>query len=161
MVDLCRVVRWSGIQMVVWKPDWKKPVCGPKRLVFEWSIKSRDFTIWIQYAHTVRYPGVRYSDFYRMSAFQMFQFPKSVHASSFNYGEKTFAQNFAARPWCFTFEDKQFILEICRKHDTGLTRLERVVLLNKKQFLFVQWRVALPCSSMGLDFFNLTSFFMQ
>ena len=23
MVDLCLIVKWSGIQMVVWKPDWK------------------------------------------------------------------------------------------------------------------------------------------
>ena len=25
MVDLCQVVKWSSIQMVVWKLDWKKP----------------------------------------------------------------------------------------------------------------------------------------
>ena len=24
MVDLCPVIKWSGIQMVVWKPNWKK-----------------------------------------------------------------------------------------------------------------------------------------
>ena len=23
MVDLCPMVKWSGIQMVAWKPDWK------------------------------------------------------------------------------------------------------------------------------------------
>ena len=160
MVDLCWVVRWCGIQMVVWKLDWKSLFVAQN----VWYLNgppNHVTIIWIPDTHTVQYSGVQYSDRYYMSAYQMFQFPKSVHASSFNYGEKTFAQNFAARPWCFTFEDKQFILEICRKHDTGLTRLERVVLLNKKQCLFVQWRVALPCSSMGLDFFNLTSFFMQ
>ena len=26
MVDLCPVVKWSSIWLVVWKPDWKKPV---------------------------------------------------------------------------------------------------------------------------------------
>ena len=35
MVDLCPVVKRSGIQMVVWKPDWKKPGYGPKCPVFE------------------------------------------------------------------------------------------------------------------------------
>ena len=55
MVDLCPVVKWSGIQMVVWKPDWKKPVYGPKCLVFEWCAKSHDFTIWIADTHTVLY----------------------------------------------------------------------------------------------------------
>ena len=34
MVDLCPVVKWSGIQMVVWKPDLKKPVYGSKCQVF-------------------------------------------------------------------------------------------------------------------------------
>ena len=29
MVDLCQFVKWSGIRMVVWKLDWKKPVNGP------------------------------------------------------------------------------------------------------------------------------------
>ena len=53
MVDLCPVVKWFGIQMVVWKPDRKKSVYGPKCLVFEWSAKSRDFTIWILDTRTV------------------------------------------------------------------------------------------------------------
>ena len=63
MVDLCLVAKWSGIPMVVWKPDWKKPVYGPKCLVFDWSAKSRYFTIWILDTHTVRYSDVWYSDF--------------------------------------------------------------------------------------------------
>ena len=50
--------------MVVQKANWKKPVYGPKFLVFEWSAKSHDFTIWIPDAHTIQYSGVRYSDGY-------------------------------------------------------------------------------------------------
>ena len=49
MVDLCQVVKWSGIQMVVWKPDWKKTVHGPKFPVFKWSAKSHDFTLPFEY----------------------------------------------------------------------------------------------------------------
>ena len=41
--------------MVVWKLDWKKPVCGPKCQAFEWSAKSHDFTVWIPFTHTVQY----------------------------------------------------------------------------------------------------------
>ena len=41
--------------MVVWKPDWKKPVNGPKCPVFKWSTKSRDFFIWIPDTLNVRY----------------------------------------------------------------------------------------------------------
>ena len=55
MVDLCPVVKWSGIGTVVWKPDWKKPLYGQKCLVFELSAKSRDFTIWIPDTHIVQY----------------------------------------------------------------------------------------------------------
>ena len=51
MVDLCPVVKWSGIQMVVWKPDWKRPV-APKCPVIKWSANSRDFTIWILDTHS-------------------------------------------------------------------------------------------------------------
>ena len=40
MVDLGPVIKRSGIQMVVLKPDYKKPVYGPKCLVFEWFAKS-------------------------------------------------------------------------------------------------------------------------
>ena len=40
--------------MVVWKSVLKKPVYGPKCLVFEWSAKARDFTIWIPVTHTVQ-----------------------------------------------------------------------------------------------------------
>ena len=137
----------SGCQTVQYLNGGLKTRLKKRFLVLNFQylngLPSHVTTIWIPDTHTVQYSGVQYSDRYYMSAYQMFQFPKSVHASSFNYGEKTFAQNFAARPWCFTFEDKQFILEICRKHDTGLTLLERVVLLKKN--LFVQWRVALPC----------------
>ena len=57
IVDLCSDVKWSGIQMVVWKPDWKRPVYGQKCQVFEWSTKSHDFTIW-----KLDTPTVRYSD---------------------------------------------------------------------------------------------------
>ena len=59
-----RFVSGCQIEMVVWKPNWKKPVDGPKCLVFEWSAKSGDLSIWIPYTHTVRYSGVRYSDGY-------------------------------------------------------------------------------------------------
>ena len=55
MVDLCVVVKWSGIWMVVWKPDWKKPVYGPKCPVFKWFTNSLDFTIWMPDTHTVQY----------------------------------------------------------------------------------------------------------
>ena len=41
---VCLVVKWSGIWMVVWKPDWKKPVHGPN---------CRH--IWITDTHTVWY----------------------------------------------------------------------------------------------------------
>ena len=55
MADLCPFVKWSGIQMMVWKPDWKKPVYDWKCQVFEWSPKSLNFTIWIPDTHTVWY----------------------------------------------------------------------------------------------------------
>ena len=55
MADLCPVLKGSSIWIVVWKLDQKKPVYGPKCLVFEWSAKSCDFTIWIPDTHTVRY----------------------------------------------------------------------------------------------------------
>ena len=42
MVDLCPVVERSSIWIVGWKPDWKKPVYGLKRLVLERSAKSPD-----------------------------------------------------------------------------------------------------------------------
>ena len=38
-----------------------KKAC-PKCLVFEWSTKSWDLTIWIQDTHSVRYSGVLYLD---------------------------------------------------------------------------------------------------
>ena len=42
----------------------KKAVYGPKCLVFKWSAKSMDFTIWIPDTHSVWYSVVRYSDGY-------------------------------------------------------------------------------------------------
>ena len=36
MEDLSPVVKWSGIWMVVWKPDWIRPVYDPKCLVFKY-----------------------------------------------------------------------------------------------------------------------------
>ena len=30
LLDLCPVLKWSGIWMVVWKPDWKKYYLGSK-----------------------------------------------------------------------------------------------------------------------------------
>ena len=41
--------------MVVWKPEWKKPVNGPKCPVFEWSAKSLYFTIWISDTQIFQY----------------------------------------------------------------------------------------------------------
>ena len=55
MIDLCPVVKWSGIWIVVLKPDWRRPVYGPKCPVFKWFFKSLDFTIWIPDTHTVQY----------------------------------------------------------------------------------------------------------
>ena len=55
MVDLCLAVKWSGFEMVVWKPDQRESVYCPKCPLFEWSAKSHDFTIWILDTHTVRY----------------------------------------------------------------------------------------------------------
>ena len=40
MVDLCLVVKWSSIQLVVWKSDWKKPV-------LEWSAVA-----WLYHSNT-------------------------------------------------------------------------------------------------------------
>ena len=42
MVDLCPVVKWSGIQMGVWKPDWEKALYGPKCLV-QWGSSTEQF----------------------------------------------------------------------------------------------------------------------
>ena len=41
--------------MVVWKPDWKKPIYGQECPAFEWSAKSCDITIWIPDTQTVWY----------------------------------------------------------------------------------------------------------
>lgn len=60
---------------------------------------------------------------YRTRIFFYLQFPTQSYPSSFHFGDKTFAQNFAARPFCMTFEGKQFVFEICRKHDTGQSAL--------------------------------------
>ena len=37
------------------KTGLKKPVYGPKCLVFQWSAESLDFTLWNLDTHTVRY----------------------------------------------------------------------------------------------------------
>ena len=73
LLDLCPVVKWSGIGMVVWKPDWKKPEYGAKCLVFEWAAKACNFTIWILdnlVFRWIRNSGVRYSDGYCFSYLQ-------------------------------------------------------------------------------------------
>ena len=71
MVDLCPVIKRSGIQMVVWKPDHGLFMVQNKGLhpVFVWSTKSCDFTIWIPDNHTVQCSDesglqVWYSDVY-------------------------------------------------------------------------------------------------
>ena len=46
------VVKWSGIQMMIGKPDWKYPVYGLQCPEFEWSC---DLTIWLPDAYTVQY----------------------------------------------------------------------------------------------------------
>ena len=55
MVELRPVVIWSGIQMVVWKPEWKMSVNGPKCPVFKWLAESRDLTFWILSTQSVWY----------------------------------------------------------------------------------------------------------
>ena len=69
MVGLCLVVKWSSIQMVVWKPGWKNPVYGPKCPVFEWSSKSCDCHLntvhpYCPVFRCIWYSGVQYSDGY-------------------------------------------------------------------------------------------------
>ena len=58
LVDLCPVVKWSGIPMVVWKPDWKRPVYG-KNVRYSNGLPSHVTTIWILDTHTVWYTGVQ------------------------------------------------------------------------------------------------------
>ena len=79
----------SGCQMVVWNLDWKKPVYGQKCLVlFQWSTKSHDFTIWIPHTRTARYSGVRYSDGYCIIL--KLSFKKALHIE--NYLKKFLAK---------------------------------------------------------------------
>ena len=54
MVDLCWVVEWSGIQMVVWKPDWKKSVMVQSVRYLN-GPKSNEFTTWIPDTPTAQY----------------------------------------------------------------------------------------------------------
>ena len=71
MVDLCPVVKWSGIQMVVQKPDQKYLLYGQKCLVFKWSVWSCDKYHLKTGFLKVRFSnesGVRYSDEYCIQA---------------------------------------------------------------------------------------------
>ena len=70
MVDLCPVVIWSGIQMEVWKLHWKKTVYGPKCLVFKWSAKLHDFTIWIPPILVFRWIRIHINPEFRCSVFR-------------------------------------------------------------------------------------------
>ena len=56
-----KCVLFGCIQMVVWKPDWKKTVYGPKCPVSKWSTKSHDLTLWMPDSHTVRYSDGYYN----------------------------------------------------------------------------------------------------
>ena len=49
MVDLCPVVKSSGIQIMVWKLDWKS------LFLVKGTDKSRNFIIWIPNTHIVQY----------------------------------------------------------------------------------------------------------
>ena len=55
MVDLCPVVYGPVIKWWSENQTENKPVYGPKCLVFKWSAKSGDFTIWILDTQEVRY----------------------------------------------------------------------------------------------------------
>ena len=55
--------------MVVWNQDWKKPVYGPKYLVFKWTTKSCDYHLNTSQPYClvfrwIRYSGVWHSDGY-------------------------------------------------------------------------------------------------
>ena len=66
MVDLCPVVKWSDIQMVVGKPDWKKPLLDPKCVIQKdcqvtlLNCLNTRLPKWVW----IRYLGVRCSDGY-------------------------------------------------------------------------------------------------
>ena len=79
--------------MLVWKPDWKKPVHGPKCQVFEWSAKSSDFTIWISDTHDVWYSdksGIQMSGI-QMSGIQMSGIQMvTVSSNNLHISEKKF-----------------------------------------------------------------------
>ena len=57
-------IRPFSYQTFFLETELKKPVFGPKCLVFKWSVKSRDLTIWILDTHIVWYSGIWYSDGY-------------------------------------------------------------------------------------------------
>ena len=62
--------------MVVSKPDRKKPVYGPKCPIFEFSAKSRDFTIWILDTNTVWYSdesGIQVSGIQMITVLQFYK----------------------------------------------------------------------------------------
>ena len=40
MVDLCPVGKQSGIQIVVWNPDWKKPVGQPSYVTLPFKYRT-------------------------------------------------------------------------------------------------------------------------
>ena len=74
----------SGCQMFRYSNDGpknglKKPGYGPKCLVFKWSAKSRDFTIWIPNTQTVLYSdesGIPVFDIQMVTVSQKYNFIK-------------------------------------------------------------------------------------
>ena len=62
MVDLCQVGKWSGIQMVVWKPTWWKSLLMVQNVRYSNGLPSHVTTIWIVDTHTVWHSGVQNSD---------------------------------------------------------------------------------------------------
>ena len=67
MIDLCPVVKWSDILMVVWKPNCKKPVNVSKCPMFLRSAKSRD--------RTPILTGIQMNPVFRCSVFRWLLFP--------------------------------------------------------------------------------------
>ena len=60
MVDLCPVVKWSDIQIVFWKPDWKSLFMVQH---VQYSIRQVMCNYHLNTdTHIMRYSGVRYSD---------------------------------------------------------------------------------------------------
>ena len=62
MVDLCPVVKWSGIQMEVWKPDWKKCCLWSKKS----GIQMARQVTWLYHLNT----GQPYCPVFRCSVFR-------------------------------------------------------------------------------------------